>query len=87
MKRNPALDLIVVGAGVMGCATAYHTAREGRRVLLPCTEQVAEYRYFFIGRFRGTGGPARQLGRQLRRCPHLLDDAPKPPHFISISTS
>lgn len=61
MKRNPALDLIVVGAGVMGCATAYHTAREGRRVLLPCTEQVAEYRYFFIGRFRGTGGPARHV--------------------------
>jgi sarcosine oxidase len=27
-------DMIVVGAGVMGCATAYHLAKRGRRVLL-----------------------------------------------------
>jgi len=27
-------DVIVVGAGVMGCATAYHLAKRGRRVLL-----------------------------------------------------
>src|SRR2546423_496519 len=27
-------EVIVVGAGVMGCATAYHLAKRGRRVLL-----------------------------------------------------
>jgi sarcosine oxidase len=46
------LDLIVVGAGVMGCATAYQAAREGRRVLL-----LEQYR---IGHARGSShGPSR----------------------------
>jgi sarcosine oxidase len=39
-------DVIVVGGGVMGCATAYHLARRGRRVLL--LEQFA------IGHDRGS---------------------------------
>jgi sarcosine oxidase len=41
-----AYDAIVVGAGVMGCATAYHLARRGRRVLL--LEQFA------VGHERGS---------------------------------
>src|SRR5271163_2582744 len=46
------LDLIVVGAGVMGCATAYQAAREGQRVLL-----LEQYR---IGHARGSShGPSR----------------------------
>ena len=39
-------DVIVVGGGVMGCATAYHLAKRGRRVLL--LEQFA------IGHDRGS---------------------------------
>lgn len=39
-------DVIVVGSGVMGCATAYHLAKRGRRVLL--LEQ------FSIGHERGS---------------------------------
>ena len=27
-------DVIVVGGGVMGCAAAYHLAKDGQRVLL-----------------------------------------------------
>ncbi len=42
----PQYDLIIVGGGVMGCATAYHLAQRGRRVLL--LEQFA------IGHDRGS---------------------------------
>jgi len=42
----PHYDVIVVGGGVMGCATAYHLAKRGRRVLL--LEQFA------IGHDRGS---------------------------------
>ena len=42
----PHYDVIVVGGGVMGCATAYHLAQRGRRVLL--LEQFA------IGHERGS---------------------------------
>jgi sarcosine oxidase len=42
----PHYDVIVVGGGVMGCATAYHLAKRGRRVLL--LEQFA------IGHERGS---------------------------------
>ena len=42
----PHYDAIVVGGGVMGCATAYHLAKRGRRVLL--LEQFA------IGHDRGS---------------------------------
>jgi sarcosine oxidase len=45
-------DLIVVGAGVMGCATAYQAARAGRSVLL-----IEQYR---IGHTQGSShGPSR----------------------------
>jgi sarcosine oxidase len=48
MERNhmPHYDVIVVGGGVMGSATAYHLAKRGRRVLL--LEQFA------IGHDRGS---------------------------------
>ncbi len=42
----PHYDVIIVGGGVMGCATAYHLAKRGRRVLL--LEQ------FVIGHDRGS---------------------------------
>src|SRR5215217_3093020 len=45
-SRMPHYDVIVVGGGVMGCATAYHLAKRGRRVLL--LEQFA------IGHDRGS---------------------------------
>src|SRR4029078_2382577 len=47
-ERNsmPLYHVIVVGGGVMGCATAYHLAKRGRRVLL--LEQFA------IGHDRGS---------------------------------
>ena len=48
----PHYDVIVVGGGVMGCATAYHLAKRGRHVLL--LEQFA------IGHDRGSShGPSR----------------------------
>ncbi|MFL5801431.1 MAG: N-methyl-L-tryptophan oxidase [Roseiflexaceae bacterium] len=49
---NNAYDAIVIGAGVMGCATAYHLARDGRRDML--LEQFA------LGHQRGSShGRAR----------------------------
>lgn len=49
---NQTSDVIVVGAGVMGCATAYHLARDGARVLL--LDQFA------IGHAKGSShGPSR----------------------------
>ena len=45
-------DVIIVGGGVMGCAAAYHLARDGRRALL--LEQLA------IGHDLGSShGPSR----------------------------
>ena len=47
-----AVDVIVVGGGVMGCAAAYHLAKDGRRVAL--VEQFA------VGHGRGSShGPSR----------------------------
>jgi sarcosine oxidase len=47
-----AVDVVVVGAGVMGCAAAYHLAKDGRRVAL--LEQFA------LGHDRGSShGPSR----------------------------
>jgi choline dehydrogenase-like flavoprotein len=34
MARDDTTDVIVVGGGVMGCAAAYHLAKDGGRVLL-----------------------------------------------------
>lgn len=34
-------DVIVVGAGIMGCATAYALAKQGKKTLL--VEQVMTY--------------------------------------------
>jgi glycine/D-amino acid oxidase-like deaminating enzyme len=31
---DDSVDTIIVGGGVMGCAAAYHLAKEGQRVLL-----------------------------------------------------
>ena len=51
---SDSVDVIVVGAGVMGCATAYHLAKDGRRVLL--LEQFA------VGHSNGSShGPSRIL--------------------------
>ncbi len=45
-QAQPTFDVIVIGAGSMGSATAYHLAKEGRRVLL--VEQ------FTVGHTRGS---------------------------------
>ena len=57
----PHYDAIVVGGGVMGCATAYHLAKRGRRVLL--LEQFA------IGHDRGSSHGHSRIFR-------LVYDAP-----------
>src|SRR5262245_28187637 len=52
MMDDRIADVIIVGGGVMGCAAAYHLARNGQRVLL--LEQFA------IGHDRGSShGPSR----------------------------
>jgi sarcosine oxidase len=52
MMSDHTADVIIVGGGVMGCAAAYHLARDGRRVLL--LEQFA------IGHEQGSShGPSR----------------------------
>jgi monomeric sarcosine oxidase len=49
---NHGTDVLIVGGGVMGCAAAYHLARDGQRVLL--LEQFA------VGHGRGSShGPSR----------------------------
>ncbi len=67
------VDIIVVGGGVMGCAAAYHLAKDGQRVLL--LEQFA------IGNRNGSSHGASRLFRllhdgadyvQLARAAHLL---------------
>src|SRR5215211_13395 len=50
--QKQAIDVIIVGGGVMGCAAAYHLAKDGRHVLL--LEQ------FGIGHTNGSShGPSR----------------------------
>ena len=39
-------DVIVVGAGVMGCATAYSLAKQGKKTLL--LEQVRTYSFIVV---------------------------------------
>src|SRR5262245_24818928 len=49
---NEAADVIIIGAGVMGCAAAYHLAKDGAHVLL--LDQ------FEVGHDRGSShGPSR----------------------------
>jgi sarcosine oxidase len=48
-------DLIVVGAGIMGCSTAYHAARRGQRVLL-----VEQFR---LGHNRGSSHGSSRIIR------------------------
>jgi len=54
MKAQSA-DVIIVGGGVMGCAAAYHLAKDGKRVLL--IEQ------FTIGHNKGSSNGASRLFR------------------------
>jgi sarcosine oxidase len=56
-REEPVADIIVVGGGVMGCAAAYHLAKDGQRVLL--LEQFA------IGNRNGSSHGASRLFRLL----------------------
>ncbi len=52
---NITADVVIVGGGVMGCAAAYHLAKDGQRVLL--LEQFA------IGNHNGSSHGAPRLFR------------------------
>jgi sarcosine oxidase len=58
-------DAIVIGAGVMGCAAAYHLAKDGRRVLL--LEQFA------LGHARGSSHGRARIFRLTYSRPEYVD--------------
>lgn len=62
MKRNA--DVIIIGAGIIGCATAYYLAKKGRSVIV--LEQSNVIGYGGSGR---NGGGVRQSGRDKRELP------------------
>lgn len=59
MKKNA--DVIIIGAGIIGCATAYYLAKKGRSVIV--LEQGKVIGYGGSGR---NGGGVRQSGRDKR---------------------
>lgn len=56
-------DLIVVGAGVMGCAAAYYLAKRGVKVLVLESEMIGH------GGSSRSGGGVRQSARDVRELP------------------
>lgn len=60
---NKASDVIVIGAGVVGCAAAYYLAKRGVKVT------VLERREVACGASGRNGSGARQSGRDNRELP------------------
>ena len=81
MRRAHERDVIVVGGGIVGCATAYFCAREGMRVTLLERKTIG---YGASGRNPGwlwlhcrTPGFALDISRAGRKLyPELLDELP-----------
>ncbi len=62
--QNTACDVIVIGGGVIGCATAYNLAKKGRSVtVLDREANIGE------GASSRNGGGVRQSGRDARELP------------------
>jgi sarcosine oxidase, subunit beta len=59
MKKNA--DVIIIGAGIIGCATAYYLAKKGRSVIVLEQGKVIGY-----GGSARNGGGVRQSGRDKR---------------------
>ena len=62
-EMNKARDVIVIGAGVVGCAAAYYLAKRGVKVT------VLERREVACGASGRNGSGARQSGRDNRELP------------------
>lgn len=62
-EMNKASDVIVIGAGVVGCAAAYYLAKRGVKVT------VLERREVACGASGRNGSGARQSGRDNRELP------------------
>lgn len=61
---NTACDVIIIGGGVIGCATAYNLAKKGRKVcVLDREPNIGE------GASSRNGGGVRQSGRDARELP------------------
>lgn len=61
-------DVIVIGGGVVGCATAYYLAKSGNNnvIVLEANESVGH------GGSSRNGGGVRQSGRDVRELPYAI---------------
>lgn len=60
-------DVVIIGAGIMGCATAYHLAKEGQKVIvLEASDNIGN------GGSSRNGGGVRQSGRDPRELPLVM---------------
>ena len=61
-------DVIIIGGGVVGCATAYYLAKNGNNnvIVLEANESVGH------GGSSRNGGGVRQSGRDVRELPYAI---------------
>lgn len=71
--RQPAVDVVIIGGGVMGCAIAYELATRG----VPVT--IVEQREVAASASGASAGGVRQQGRDLRELPLALRAIPRWP--------
>ena len=64
---NATTDVIIIGGGIIGCATAYYLAKKGRSVLV-----LEASDYIGNGGSSRNGGGVRQSGRDPRELPMVM---------------
>jgi len=65
MKTNA--DVVIIGGGIIGCATAYYLAKKGKSVIVLESSKVIGY-----GGSARNGGGVRQSGRDQRELPMAM---------------
>ena len=65
---NKTADVIIIGGGIVGCATAYYLAKSGTKnvIVLESTKSIGH------GGSCRNGGGVRQSGRDVRELPYAM---------------